>query len=213
MMLFCPKMPKLEKPFLLSSLPEIRDTFLVNKSLPDIIEWAKNVQSGPIYQKLVSSGLLEAVAFPPAIECPELVVEYANRYDPNTRCIKKVSGEVLVRISRTSVSAALRVPDKEPYKPWTFEEFEHLYHDRKKEYDNIVAQTWLLRPAEGGSRLLKPLMIEHFIREIVDIVLLLNMIKGNDHACHWESWMYLFILKIIEGEKFIDWADLITEFT
>ena len=57
----------------------------------------------------------------------------------------------------------------------------------------------------------KPLTIEHFIKEIVDIVLLLNRIKGNDHAFHWESWMYLFILKIIEGEKFIDATDLIAE--
>lgn len=69
----------------------------------------------------------------------------------------------------------------------------------------------MLRPNEGDSRLPKPLTIIHFIREIADIVFLLNRIKGNDHAFHGERWMYLFILKIIEGEKFIDWADLIVE--
>ena len=62
-----------------------------------------------------------------------------------------------------------------------------MYGDRKKYYDSIIAQTWLLKPAEGGSRLPKPLTIEHFIREIVDIVLLLNRVKGNDYAFHWES--------------------------
>ena len=43
MNLFYPKMPKLENPSLLSSLPEIWDTFLVNKKLANILEWAKNV--------------------------------------------------------------------------------------------------------------------------------------------------------------------------
>lgn len=147
---------------------------------------------------------MEATTFPLSIECPELVVECANHYDLNTRCIKKPSGEVLVRICRTSASATLRIPHKEPYEPWTLEEYEHLYHDGKKNYDKIIAQTWLLRPAEGGSRLHKPLTIKHFIKEIADIVLLLNRIKDNDHAFHWESCMYLFILNIVEGEKFID---------
>ena len=211
MTLFHPKLPKLDKTFLLSSLPKTQDIFLVNKNLGELIEQAKNVQSSPIYQKLASSGFLEVVVFPLAIECPELVVECANHYDPNTRCIKEFSGEVLVRISETSVSSALRIPHKEPYEPWTFEKPEHLYCDRKKNYDSVVAQTWLLRPAEGGSRFPKPLTIEHFIKEIVDIMLLLNRVKGNARAFLWESWMYLFIQKIVEGEKFIDWADLIAE--
>ena len=103
MTLFRPKMPKLEKPCLLSSLPEIRDTFLVNKSLTDIIERAKNAQSSPIYQKLVNSGLLEVAAFLVAITCLELVIKCANRYEPNKRCIKKISGEVIVKINTTSV--------------------------------------------------------------------------------------------------------------
>ena len=118
--------------------------------------------------------MLEVVAFPPAIKCPKLVVECVNHYDPNTRCIKKVLGEVLIRINRTSVSSDLEISHKDPYEPWTFEEYECLYCDKKKNYDSIVAQIWLLRLAEGGSRLPKPLTIEHFIKEIADSVLLLN---------------------------------------
>ena len=91
MTLFHPKMPKLEKHCFLSSLPKIHDTFLINKSLTDVIERAKNSQSGPIYQKLVNSVLLGVSAFPPAITCHELVIECANHYDPNTTCIKKIS--------------------------------------------------------------------------------------------------------------------------
>lgn len=84
MTLFLPKMPKLEKPCLLSSLLEIQYTFLVNKNLADILERVKSVQSRPIYQNLASSGLLEATTFPSAIGCLELVIECANNYEPNT---------------------------------------------------------------------------------------------------------------------------------
>ena len=117
MTLFYPKIPKPKKPCLLSSLPEICDTFLVNRSLPDIIERARNVQSGPIHQKLVNNGLLEVAPFPVSIACSELIIECANHYDPGTRCIKKFFGEVVVRINRTNVCSALRIPHKEPYEP------------------------------------------------------------------------------------------------
>ena len=145
------------------------------------------------------------------IACPELVIECANHYDPSMRCIKKILEEVVVKINRTSVCSTLRIPHKELYEPWTFEEAKHLYADRKKSYDSIVAQYWLLKPKKGGSRLPKPLTIKHFIKEIADIVLLLNRIKWNEHAFHWEAWMYFFIQKIVEGDKFINWADLISE--
>ena len=211
MTLFRPKLPKLEKPPLLSSLPEIRDTFLVNKSLPDIVEREKHPQSSPIYHKLAESGLLEATTFPAAITYPELILECANHYDPILRCIKKASGEVILKINRTSINSAYRIPHREPYEPWTFEEAERLYAEMKNSYDNKIAQSWLLKPVEGGSRLPKPLTIDHFMKEISNIVLLLNRVKGNEHAFHWESWMYFFIQKIVEGVKFIDWSDLIAE--
>ena len=93
------------------------------------------------------------------------------------KCVMKFLGGMVLKISKTSVFSALRIPQKEPYEPWTFEDTEHLYVKRKNNFDNKVAQSWLLKPAEGGSRLPKPLTIEHFIKEIVDIVLLLNRIK------------------------------------
>ena len=91
---------------------------------------------------------------------------------------------MIVKINRTSVNSAFRIPHKEPYEPWTFEKAECLYAANKSSYDTKIAQSWLLKPAEGGSRLPKPLTIEHFIKEIADIVPLLNRIKGNEHAFH-----------------------------
>ena len=184
MTLFRPKLPKLEKPPLLSSLPEIQDTFLANRNPSEIIERARNTPSSPIYQRLVESGLIEAIAFPAAIPYPECVLECANHFDPVSGCVKKTSGEVVVKINRINVNSALRIPHKEPYEPWTFEEDERLYATNKTSYDTKIAQSWLLKPVEGGSRLPKPLTIEHFIKEIADIVFLLNRIKGNEHAFH-----------------------------
>ena len=104
-----------------------------------MIERAKNAQLSPIYQKLVNSGLLEAATFPTTIACLELVIECANHYDPSTRCVKKFFGEVIVKISRTNIYSAFRIPHREPYEPWTFEEAECLYVERKNSYDNKVA--------------------------------------------------------------------------
>lgn len=134
-------MPKLEKPPLLSSLPEICDTFLVKKNLSDIVEEAKHAQSGPMYKRLVDSGLLEAATFLSEISYPKFILECANHYDPISRCIKRASGEVIVRINRTNVYSAFRIPHKEPYKPWTFKEAERLYTEKKGSYDSRIAQS------------------------------------------------------------------------
>ena len=142
---------------------------------------------------------------------PKTCYRCANHYDPDTRCIKKVLREVLVRINRSSVYLAFQIPHKEPYETQMFEELECLYVERKGSFDSNVAQSWLLKPIEGDSRLPKSLTIEHFIKEIANIVLLLNRIKGNEHAFHWESWMYFFIQKIVEGSKLIDWVEMIAE--
>ena len=71
--------------------------------------------TGAIAEKLTNSGLLEATTFPLALVCPELVIECANRYDPQNSCIRKTLGEILARIDRVIVIADLKIPHKEPY--------------------------------------------------------------------------------------------------
>lgn len=80
--------------------------------------------------------------------------------------------------------STLKIPHKEPYEPWTFIEAEWLFEKNNKDYNSVVAQSWLLKPETGESRLPKPLTIEHFIKKIVDIVFLLNKVKGNEHDFH-----------------------------
>ena len=70
MNLFQPKLPNPEKPYLLSTLSKIQDTFLVNLDLTKLVERVKNAQGEPIYQKLASSGLVEVAMFLTAIGCP-----------------------------------------------------------------------------------------------------------------------------------------------
>ena len=63
MSLFRPKLSKPEKTCLLSCFLEIRDPFLVNVNLMELVERTRSAQNGTIAQKLVSSVLLEAMAF------------------------------------------------------------------------------------------------------------------------------------------------------
>lgn len=129
-----------------------------------MVERTKNSLSGTIAQKLVCSGLLEAVVFLSTMECPELIIECANHYDPHSRCTKKVSGEVLAIFNGVTIMSPLKIPQKETYKPYNFEEVGHLYRKYKKNYNSVVVQSWLLKKALGGSRFSKPLTIMNFIK-------------------------------------------------
>ncbi|GLJ46408.1 hypothetical protein SUGI_0978030 [Cryptomeria japonica] len=52
---------------------------------------------------VLSSGIIEAAAFPPAIPCPELVRECIGRYDPVFKTIRRDNGETLLAINRELV--------------------------------------------------------------------------------------------------------------
>lgn len=49
--------------------------------------------------EILSSGLIEAATFPPAVPCPKLVRECIVRYDPIFEIIKRDNGETLLAIN------------------------------------------------------------------------------------------------------------------
>lgn len=61
------------------------------------------------------------------------------------------------------------------------------------------------------SRLPKPLMREHPIKEVRNIVIPLHREKGSQQAFFWEDWMYFFIQVLLESECYLDSAKLIAE--
>lgn len=113
-------MPKIDqKSWLVCTLSELEDTFLSSVDLDEFHERARNPTGPPLMQRILDSGLVEAAPFPPAVSCPELVLECMNRYDPIERCVRSTDGEVLLRVSQEVVVAIMKRPEKEQYEDWT----------------------------------------------------------------------------------------------
>lgn len=167
---------------LVSILPELDDTSLAHANLGDFLERTKNPQAGSIMEKIVRSGLVEAVAFPLIVPCPDLVVACMNRYDAENRCIRTNNGELLVGINRETVMVEMGIPHKESYEDWSIGTSYAFFSKQKSVYRSVIAINWLLKVQKGGSWLPKVLTREHFITEVQDIVILLNRLKGNSHS-------------------------------
>lgn len=178
-----PTQPKLGRTsHLISSLPEMGDTSPVQANLTNFLERAKNPAQNSMMEKIVRSGLIEAVAFPVATPCLELVLECMNRYGVEQRCIRAINEEVLLKIDRETVMASMGIPHKESYEDWTIGTSYSFFFEKKSTYKSVIARYWLLKIQKGGSRLPRPLTRENFITKVWDIVILLNKLKGNAHA-------------------------------
>lgn len=151
--------------FLVSSLPEMGDTSLAEANLFDFYERVKNPTQNSMMEKIVRSGLVEAAAFPVAAPCLELVLECMNRYDVEHRCIRDINSEVLLKIDKETVMAAMGIPHKEPYEDWTIGT-SYSFSKKKSTYKSVIAKNWLLKIQNGGSRLPRPLTRENFITEV-----------------------------------------------
>jgi len=162
-------------------------------------------------KKIVDSGLVEAAAFPQSILCPELVQECINRYDPQNRCVKNANGDVLFSVNRQTLMSVMKIPHKGAYSNLDITSSNGYFSEKKPTYKSVIARNWLLKFQKGGSRLPRPLTRDHLIQEVRDIVVLLNRLRGNQHAYYWEDWMYFFIQVVLQGEQYLDWAEIIAD--
>lgn len=96
-------------------LPEMKDTTIVDDDIREIVSRLRKLVDEAMSIKIVESGLLEAAGFLDVIPCPELAIEFRNRYCKAKRCIKIKSGEVLVNVDRTVIMTTLRIPPVEIY--------------------------------------------------------------------------------------------------
>lgn len=103
-----PTLPKFGRTScLVSILLELSDTSLAQANLGDFLERDKNPGTGSMMEMIVRSGLIEAVSFPIAAPCLDLVITCMNRYHADSRCIRTISGELLVEINRETVMATM----------------------------------------------------------------------------------------------------------
>ena len=103
----------------------------------------------------------------------------------------------------------LRIPLHEVYEDWNIISSYTQFSIDVNEFNNLIAKDCILKFERGGFCLLHPLTREHIISKIKDIITLLNKVKGNPHAFHWENQMYSFIQTIMGEDKFIDCVDII----
>ena len=59
--------------------------------------------------KFLTSGLLEAIIFPPALQIPEILQYCINHYDVKSKSILDKDGESLLSITKVTISSILKL--------------------------------------------------------------------------------------------------------
>lgn len=190
----------------------MRDVVIVDDDIREIVhQILREIEGEVIAIRFVGSGLLEAIGFPEVFPCLELVMECCNWYNKSERYINTRSGEVLVNINREVIMVMLRIPSVEVYGDWSIEKALANFDQNKREYRNNIARDWLLNPEKGGSYLPRPLRKDHLFREVRDITVMLNKVKGSPIDTNWEDWMHIFLRAILDVGNAIDWAEIIAK--
>lgn len=91
--------------------PIVSDTNLKGENLEALKERLFKEIDGSFSLEILSSGLIEVIAFPLAIPCPELVRECIASYDPIVKIIRRDNGETLHAINRKVISSIFRLLD------------------------------------------------------------------------------------------------------
>ena len=86
-----------------SSWSTITDTSLRFYDMQDFQKRLRTDPIHPITEKLLGSGLVEAVGFPVAMQAPELILECINHYNPDTKQILLPDQTVLISIDRQAI--------------------------------------------------------------------------------------------------------------
>lgn len=158
--------------------------------------------------EILTSGLIEAAAFPPAFVHPELLQLCIDYYDVRSKSIVSKNGNVILSVSRETISSVLKLTTS------TFATFSPIqaeaeYRENPSVYRNTLARKWTKVNYGGGSRLPKVITRSHMKPHIHDLVVLLHRVKGSADVCLFEEWMYRYIEIILKGEQWIDWAEII----
>lgn len=133
---------------LVSTEAIVSDTDLKGENLEDLKERVFKGVDKSFCIEILSSGLLEAAAFPPAIPCPELVRECIARYDPVSETIKRDNGETLLAINREVIASVFKISDYQFSNFSPAQSISEFNADRARHRNN-VAKFWLKVPQRG----------------------------------------------------------------
>lgn len=83
----------------------------------------------PITRWMMRNGIVQAVGFPPAMECAELMVECAIHYNAQEREIVAPDGRVLAHLGELAIQETFGIPNYNWTSYKTKEEIRRLYED------------------------------------------------------------------------------------
>ncbi|GLJ21621.1 hypothetical protein SUGI_0402190 [Cryptomeria japonica] len=166
--------------------PIVSDTDLKGENLEVLKERVFKGTDGSFGVEILSSGLIEVTAFPPAIPCSELVRECIARYDPISETIRRDNGETLLAINREVISSIFKLPD---YQFSNFSPTQSIteFNTDRTGHQNNVEKYWLKVPQRGGSRLPNNPNKNHMLPHIHDVMLLLHQVRGSTEAYSFDD--------------------------
>ena len=159
----------------------------LEKLWTNFLEWADEL-NGCI--EILTSGLVEATTFPPALLSPEFLELCINHYDVRSKSILNKYGEPVLSIFRETIASVLCLPE------CTFAAFSPIqslakYREIPNKYCNILARKWTETNYGGGSRIPKIVTKDHLKPHIHDLVVFLQWVKGSTVVFLFEDWMFL----------------------
>lgn len=161
--------------------------------------------------EVLTSGLIDATAFPPAFVSPKLLQICIDHYDIKSKSIVSRDGTTILSISRETISSILQLTTN------TFATFSPTqalaeYRETPSQFRNTLARKWTKINYGGGSRLPKVITKDHMKPHIHDLFVLLHHVKGSTDVFLFEEWMYMYIEIIVKGEQWMDWVEIIATY-
>lgn len=143
-------------------------------------------------EKLRESGLVEAATFPMAVQAPELIYECIAHYNPETKQIVLPNDNILLSIDRETIVNCLRIPEREEFSNLSFSIAVTEFSDRKMVWRKEILKNWFQKPRGARGKLPKSLFGVDLKLEIVDILVLLHRLRGEEDALNFmESYFFL----------------------
>ena len=104
-------------------------------------------------KKTYRSGIVHAVAFPPTLPCPELIMECASQFDIVTKSIIfDERKRVLANINRQVVEEVFQIPQHKGMTMMIIDQATKFYQDNQDAYFTLLKQNWVHEGKKGVTK-------------------------------------------------------------
>jgi len=202
---------KIPESKLVSRWTNVGDTNMGNSSLEDIKSVLEEPNEGSLARAIMRSGTIEAACFPPALPCPEMIIECVKKYEVDTRQIIAKDGTILAYLQTEAVEETFNIPTKERMISISIQQGQQEYDVDSKTKLQEIRREWMANPAMKFNMNNPPQFHKSdFHPEIGYLIMFLNRMTGMPQSATFQPWMYSFIKSVLKG-KMIDWAGLISQ--